>query len=134
MKVYTDGGCTQQANPDRQKRIMTVAVTDESGTVLVEKSRYGGSNNIAELWAICEAMIFAKSCNIQEVDVYTDSLNSIRWMKKGKPNPKVNDPQAVENLLRAIKNLQRHVKLSVTWIPREKNQAGIYMEFGRSKS
>ena len=73
MKVLTYGDCTNTYQYDITKREMIIVVTDESVTPLVEKTRRSGSNNIAELWAIEEALLYARSCGVVELDLYSDS-------------------------------------------------------------
>jgi hypothetical protein len=69
------------------------------------------------------------SCGgISELDVYLDSRNTISWITKGRCNSKVNDPVAVANLLLAIAGLTREIILTLNWIPRDHNLAGIYIE------
>ena len=55
MKVYTDGRCTNNQGP-MDKRSMRAGVVDETGSVLIDKTMNGGSNNIAEVWAIAEGL------------------------------------------------------------------------------
>ena len=50
--LYADGGCSGNDQPDLSKRKMVAVVSDEHGTVLIEKHEHGGSNNIAELIAV----------------------------------------------------------------------------------
>lgn len=106
---------------------MTIAVCDETGIVLVEKSKKGGSNNIAELWAVAEAMLFGRSCKITSVHINTDSKNTLAWLT-GKLGKKLNDRVAVHNLLTVIRNVSSTIPLTTTWVAREHNLAGIYIE------
>lgn len=106
---------------------MRIVVSDEAGIVLVEKTLKGGSSNVAELWAVAEAMPFAKSCGITDLTIYTDSRNTLAWLD-GRIGKKLNDRVAVMNLLLTINGARRQVKMAATWIPREQNIAGIYIE------
>ncbi len=106
---------------------MRIVVADETGTPLVEKTRHRGSNNIAELWAVAEAIMFAKHCGITGIHVFTDSKNNLAWLD-GNVGNNLNDRTSVMNLLEAITNLRRRVAMTVTWIPRERNLAGLYIE------
>jgi ribonuclease HI len=126
MKVYTDGGCTNNQYA-QDKRRMRIVVTDESGTVLVEKTLKGGSNNVAELWAVAEAMLFAKEGGVTELEIHTDSRNNLAWLD-GKVGESLNDKAAVMNLIEAINELRLHLKMTVIWIPRQQNYAGVYIE------
>jgi ribonuclease HI len=126
MKVYTDGSCNNN-EPDPKKRIVRVVVTDETGSVLVDKTLTGGSSNIAELRAVAEALAFAKSGGVPDLDVYTDSRNNLAWIN-GRVGKKLNDRTAVLNLIAAIMNFCETIRLTLTWIPREQNLAGHYIE------
>ncbi len=59
MKIYTDGGCTGNQKVSNKRR-MRIVVADETGIPLVEKTLQGGSNNIAELWAVAEALLLRR--------------------------------------------------------------------------
>ena len=126
MKLFTDGGCTNNQN-EVTKRQMRIVVADETGVVHVEKTMKGGSNNIGELWAVAEALLFARTTGIADLDIYTDSRNNLAWIE-GRVGNTLNDRQSVMNLLQAINNLRRHVKMTITWIPRKHNVAGLYIE------
>jgi ribonuclease HI len=132
MKFFTDGSCDNFQ--DIKDRTMKIVVTDETGAVLVEKTKMGGSSHFAELWAVAEAMLWAKESQIAELEVLTDSSNNLGWLNVhvGK---KLNDRIAVMNLLTAIESLKKYpatgtgayVTMSVSWVPREENLAGIYL-------
>lgn len=125
MKLFTDGACSNNQR-SQDKRQMRIAVTDDDGTVLVEKT-------MKELWAITEAMLFAKRCAITDLEIFTDSQNNLRWLT-GRVGDGVNDRTAVLNLLKAINNARRHVTMTATWIPRKQNVAGIYLESSPNRS
>ena len=131
MRLFTDGGCSNQIDPDHSKRVMRIVVTDENGTVLVDKTKTGGSNNVAELWAVTEALLYVNNCDIpadQKVaDVFMDSTNNLAWIE-GRVGKNINDKTAVSHLLTAVYRFRKEVRLTLTWIPRKKNIAGIYME------
>ena len=127
MKVYIDGGCQPNSGPV-EKRIIRCVVTDESGIVLVDKTSRGGSNNIAELWALCEALEFAKSCqNVSSLEIFTDSKNNIAWFN-GRIGKKLNDRQMVLTLYGLVCKLCLEVPTTVTWLPRHNNLAGLHIE------
>ena len=114
MKLFTDGSCDNFQ--DIKDRTMVIVVTDDTGAVLVEKTKVGGSSNIAELWGVAEAMLWAKESQVAEIEVFTDSRNNLAWLK-GNVGKKLNDRNAVMDLLTAIENLKRCVNMSVSWIP-----------------
>ena len=118
-------------DPDHTKRVMRVLVTDENGTVLVDKRKRGGSNNVAELWAVTEALLYVKNCGLpadQKIaDVFMDSTNNFAWIE-GRVGDNINDEKSVSQLLTAIQGLRKKVKLKLTWVPRKQNVAGIVLE------
>src|ERR1700741_3701038 len=103
MILFTDGSCDNFR--DIQDRTMLIVVTDEIGTLRVRKTTKGGSSNIAELWAVAEAMLHAKKEHVSEIEVFTDSQNNLAWLK-GNIGKKLNDRNAVMNLLTAIDNMK----------------------------
>jgi ribonuclease HI len=127
MRLFTDGGCTGAEQKDISKRNMRAVVTDQNSIVLVNKRLTGGSNNIAELWAVSEALLFAESRGIDECDIFTDSKNNLAWLEH-RVGQGLNDRVAVMNLLKTIDDLRTRIRLTATWIPREQNLAGIYIE------
>jgi ribonuclease HI len=129
MKIlYTDGGCSRNWQKDPELRKMISVVTDDSGKPLVEKKNWGGSNNIAELLAVKEALMWALNNGYKEVEVRTDSRNNFAWVFGKKLGEKLNDRAAVINLKTAIQALRQDVKLNLVWVPREENLAGFYIE------
>jgi ribonuclease HI len=58
--TYTDGGCSEDNEVGSASRKMATPVLDETGKVLVETCYQGGTNNIAELLAVKEAIQWAK--------------------------------------------------------------------------
>jgi len=74
--LYTDGGCSGNDQPDTAKRKMIAVVTDSSGNVLVEGQVRGGSNNIAELLAVKEALVWATEHGCDAIEIRTDSRNN----------------------------------------------------------
>ncbi len=112
-----------------EKRMMRAVVTDEHGTVLVDKARSGGSNNIAELWAVAEAFGWAKANGVGELELFTDSQNNFAWVE-GRFGSKLNDRDAADFLYQIIKKFrEKHgIKLEMKRVPREQNVAGIFIE------
>jgi ribonuclease HI len=131
MKIYTDGGCSNNGQLDISKRLMRAVVTDESGVVLVGKNIMGGSNNIAELWAVQEALRFAQSRGIDKLELFTDSKNTLAWVagRIGRNNKKqINDKERVLEMYRSIQNLTTEVQMTIAWVPRAENLAGVFIE------
>lgn len=106
---------------------MVAVVTDSTSAVLVEKWQRGGSNNIAELWAVQEALTWATEKGHETVQVYTDSRNNFAWVN-GKIGKKLNDRAAVLGLYHRINELRKRVEVELVWVPRQDNVAGWYIE------
>ena len=109
---------------------MRIVVADETGNVLVEKTLDGGSNNLAELWAVAEAMMFAKNRGIRQIQICTNSRSVLAWLD-GRIGKKLNDRAAVANLMGTINRLRAHVNVDATWIPKGKNLAGSQIRADR---
>lgn len=107
---------------------MVAVATDDKGKVLVEKIQEGGSNNIAELLAVKEALMWCSVRGIKKVEIRTDSRNNLAWVYGKKVGKKINDREMVLNLKTIILALNKSVNFSLTWIPREYNLAGQYIE------
>ncbi len=95
--------------------------------VLVEKWRHAGSNNIAELWAVHEALTWAVEHGHDAIEIRTDSTNKFAWVA-GRIGKKLNDRAAVLDLYETIRRLREQVRLELVWVPREENLAGHYIE------
>jgi ribonuclease HI len=126
--LYTDGGCSGNEQRDLSKRNMIAAVTDEHGTILIDRHQEGGSNNIAELLAIKEALEWCVANKIGDVEIRTDSTNNLAWVLGKKVGKKINDRDAVLALKTSIDACRSQLNLSLKWIPREHNLAGHYVE------
>ena len=79
--LYTDGGCTGNEQLDASQRVMRAVVSGANGTILVHLTRSGGSNNIAELWAVALALRWAKDNGHTAVEIRTDSTNTLAWVE-----------------------------------------------------
>jgi ribonuclease HI len=120
-------------------RSLRAVVTNETGTVLVDKSKTGGTGNVGELWAISEALTYCKAAGIRHVEIRSDSRIALSWLYKR--HMKSTHLAEVKELLQQIKVVRRDVAMDTTWIPREENLAGQVIEnsqkqarLGRSKS
>jgi ribonuclease HI len=125
--LYVDGSCSGNNLLDISKRKMIAAVVDDDGKVLVETRQPGGSNNLAELTAVKEALQWAKDHGYDDVEIRTDSQNNLRWVFR-EIGWGMNDRQAVLDLRRTVDLLRADVHLNLVWVPREKNLAGLYLE------
>lgn len=128
--LYVDGGCSGNNQLDLSKRSMVAMVTNDRGEVLVEESSTGGgSNNIAELWAVVLALDWCAFNAVSVVTIYTDSRNNLSWVcSKKKVGQFVNDQDAVIRLKEAVARHLLGLSLKLEWVPREKNLAGHAIE------
>jgi ribonuclease HI len=126
--VYIDGGCSGNGQLELTKRRMVAVVSDEAGSVVVVRERDGGSNNIAELWAVAEALEWAAERKIPVVEIRTDSRNNFSWTFGRKLGKDINDRAAVEALQSRVTSARRLVVFRLVWVPREENLAGHYIE------
>ena len=125
--LYTDGGCSNNCQLDVSKREMIAVVTDSTGAVLVERFQHGGSNNIAELLAVKEALAWAKDHGWDAVEIRTDSRNNLAWVA-GRIGDGLKYRNAVLDLYEKISRMRQDVDLNLVWIPRDENLAGRYIE------
>lgn len=131
MKIilYTDGGCSGNDQLDLSKRKMISVVANLAGDVLIDKHQQGGSNNIAELQAVKEALLWSINNNYSEVEIRTDSRNNFSWVFGKKVGKHINDRSSVLFLKTAIFAARSTLKdFKMTWVPREANVAGFYIE------
>jgi ribonuclease HI len=128
MVLYTDGGCSGNDQLDLSKRKMVAVVSDEQGKILIDKHQNGGSNNIAELLAVKEALLWCSVNKIANVEIRTDSMNNLAWVRGKKVGKKINDRDTVLALKTSIDACRQQVNLSLKWIPRARNLAGHYIE------
>lgn len=128
MTLYVDGGCTGNGQRDLSKRAMIAVVTDDAGNVLVERPEAGGSNNVAELLAIYEALLWCHRHDVHAVHIFTDSRNNLAWGNCKRPGLFLNNRARVLELQAGIAKLRETVAYSLAWIPREQNKAGHVIE------
>ena len=107
---------------------MVMVVTDAEGRVLSETKCAGGSNNIAELCAVRDALRWCVDHGVEAVEIRTDSRNSFSWIFGTKVGKQVNDRNAVFALKDEISQLRWDVRLTLVWVGREANLAGHYIE------
>lgn len=128
MVLYVDGGCTGNSQRDLALRRMVMVVTDDHGRVLSEQTAEGGSNNIAELIAVRDALRWCLGRQITDVVVRTDSQNNLAWVNGSRVGKTINDLERVLVLRDEIARLRKTVALTLEWIPRASNKAGHYIE------
>ena len=128
MVVFTDGGCSGNGSRDVAARRMISVVTDQDGRVLSEHFAEGGSNNIAELLAVRDAVVYCVRAGLAIVEVRTDSRNNFAWVFGARVGRGVNDRARVLALQGEIRTLRESVRMTLCWVPRDDNAAGRYLE------
>lgn len=117
--LYTDGGCSNNDQKDISKRSMVFVVTDNWGNVLIDKAQQGGSNNIAELLAVREALTWVVQEKRPTVEIRTDSRNNFAWVLGKKVGKHLNDRTTVLAIKNVIDGLRQHIELKLVWVPRK---------------
>lgn len=98
--IAVDGGCL--GNPGiSEYRIVDI----ETGKLLCEINIGMGTNNIAEFIGLCHAIHYVNKNNIT-LDIYSDSLIAISWVKKKKHNSSYQGINAIKRLEKACEYLQ----------------------------
>lgn len=124
MKILYADGFNIGNNPSKIGGGYTI--TDEHGTVIMRQTIYkeNWTNNEAELLGVLEALKLADS----GAEVYTDSMNTIHWVKSGRPKARPDlTPQAQE-----ANNLVKRKNIKLLFIRREENLAGLENEKPRT--
>ena len=109
---------------------MIAVVTDDQGVVLIDKHQIGGSNNVAELIAVKEALFWCRENNISEVEIRTDSMNNFAWtrVKHLHKKKRISDRDLVNSLKDDIKSVKGIVNFILVWVSRDDNLAGHFIE------
>lgn len=115
MKIYSDGA--SKGNPGLSTSLIYV---DTKPPMIIRKEIGIATNNQAEYTAFLMALEKAKE--YEEVEILVDSSLILGHMTKGW---KVNENIALVNLAKT--RLSEHPSATVTWVPRDKNKAGIIL-------
>ncbi len=127
--LYIDGGCSGNGQKDLDKRRMIAVVADANGMLVNESHHHGGSNNIAELIALRDALRWCEGHGVREAEIYTDSENTRAWARPGsKTGQGINDRPRVLALKDEIAFLRHAIRIDLIWLPREQNLAGHIIE------
>lgn len=130
---YVDGGCKGNQQLNYAKREMVSVVLNENGGLLSEEWASGyGSNNMAELIAIRDAMKCAVGRGVKKLNIRTDSKVAESWVSGGRVGKDVQNKEALLSLLEEINGFRKDIELRIIWIPREHNLAGWYIEEGHN--
>ena len=97
-------------------------ITDEKGKLLwqEEKLQRGFTNNEGELLGVLYACMLASHGDT----IVTDSQNTIAWIRSGTPKARPD----LTDFATLAKDLVSKKQVTVKWLPREQNLAGIYNE------
>jgi len=128
MTLFVDGGCSGNSQLNLALRRMVMVVTNDQGEVISERWRDGGSNNIAELEAVRDALAWCQAEGHHIVEIRTDSRNNLAWILGTRVGKSINDRASVLALRQEIEALRRVIHLTLTWVPRHVNLAGHYIE------
>lgn len=127
VQLYTDGSCPRNIETCIQLMPMLAIVTDVKGNLLSKAFYSGGTSNIAELLAVRDALKWASGNNVSELHIHTDSRNTLAWVA-GRIGMKIADRPQVIGIHKEIVDLRRTINMTIEWVPRERNIAGIYIE------
>lgn len=121
MKIFTDGGTR---NNGQENQDSDIAVYAEGNMVLC--TNIGNkTNNEAEYIALIEGAKYAKEhYPKKKIVFYTDSQ---LMQKQIAFEWGINTPHLIPLAIEA-RNLLQDLGATIKWIPREENQAGIYLE------
>ena len=120
MKILYADGFNIQSNPSPVGGGYTI--TDEHGTVIKQETIYksGWTNNEAELLGVLEALKLIDAGG----EVYTDSMNTIRWVASGRPKARPD----LTSQVKEAKDLISMKDIKLAFVPREENLAGLENE------
>lgn len=122
MKILYADGFNIGSNPSKIGGGYTI--TDGHGNIVSQKRilKVGFTNNEGELLGVLEALELIDNFG----EVYTDSTNTVAWVKKGKSKarPDLNQECAKAKYLLEKKNIK------LIWLSRDENLAGIENEKG----
>ncbi|MFA6603426.1 MAG: ribonuclease HI family protein [Patescibacteria group bacterium] len=117
LLVHTDGGARGNPGPSG----IGVYITDESGAVVLEHSRYIGetTNNQAEYTAVIDALEHCKTLGAEEVGFFLDSELVVRQLNR---QYKVRDAGLAPLFMRVWNLSVSFRKLTFTHVRREFNK------------
>lgn len=120
-KYFVDAGTQNNGMVGFQKT--WIAIVFENDELILDKFVGDKTNNEGEILAIIEALKNAE-LKKESIHVFSDSKIAVGWATKGKTKGAHDrDPMALEAY-----TLLKNTNSKITWIPREKNKAGFYLE------
>ncbi len=98
-------------------------VQNQTLLVSYRKKSFSMDNNLAELLSIENMIILATQMNQKKLELFTDSLPSINFLKLKKSNNK-----SIQTVIESILNtLQSFEDYQIIWIPRHRNSLADLM-------
>ena len=120
--ICVDGGTEGNPGPCFYR-----AVDIETNKVLFKKHLGEGTNNIAEFLAIVHAIHYCEKHNL-EVNIWSDSITAITWIKNKKVNTSIKGP-IIDRLNKACEYIKNKDILINKW--KTKHWGEIPADFGR---
>lgn len=117
IEIYVDGSC--RGNPGPMKAIVLI---DCGGTEKeIIKDLGSGTNNIAEYEAVKIAMDWLKQNNVMGARIFTDSKLVVEQLR-GRYAVRA---AHLMNTFKYCRELMHLYNITVDWLPRDTNKAGI---------
>ena len=120
MILYCDG-FTEYSNPSRTGGGWVVFSEDETILEIGCIKKSGFTSNEAELLGIQKALQIAQ----QNDEVRTDSMNNLAWIKSCKSKVRAD----LMPIMKECNELQKNKNIKLTFVPRDKNLAGVFIEY-----
>jgi len=89
------------------------------------------TNNVGEYHALLKAFLVAKLKDVEVLSVYSDSellVKQLTFDERGEPYYKCNNARLHCLKVSALAWMRRFEEVSLTWIPREENPAGLVLD------
>lgn len=119
--IHVDAGTINNGQTGKQET--RIAATDAKGNLLFDVFIGDRTNNEGEIIAISYALSLGKLLN-KPLNIYSDSKIALKWAREGKTKGAPDrDPLAAQAHI-----LLFETRSKITWVNREKNKAGIYLE------
>lgn len=119
LELFVDG-YTIGRNPSKIGGGFSIFDKQDNLLEEVEVKKYWMTNNEAELLGMTRALELATTNSI----IYTDSRNTMAWVKSGRPKARMD----LQPIALKARRLIEEKNITVCWVPREMNLAGIYLE------
>lgn len=123
-RLYVDGGCYRNGEPDQAARI-AVATDDD---VLLHQEIGNHTSNEAEFYALIAGLeIIKKSGYKKGITVFSDSRMAVK-MSLGSYQSRTPELIVLKNIVQKMLKQEELQNVSLVWMPRSENKAGHYLE------